>query len=109
MVKHVLSEIPSKEYMISDERKAELDAMYSPQAEVARLRAALDEALEVVKPINVLAQAVFHVDEDGREMNARRADDQGLYGFDRVELTYGHLRAARRFYEKHKGGGDEQR
>lgn len=38
MVKHVLSEIPAKEYIISDERKAELDAMYSPEVEIARLQ-----------------------------------------------------------------------
>jgi len=89
MVKHVLSEIPSKEYMISDERKAELDAMYSPQAEVARLRAALDEALEVVKPFGDRAVAWKH-NADSARVSVRLAD----------------LRAARRFYEKHKGGWD---
>jgi hypothetical protein len=52
--------------------------------EIVRLRAALDEALEVVKPFR---------DDAMQKGNFALAAEV----------------AARRFYEKHRGGGDEQR
>ncbi|PSJ60802.1 hypothetical protein [Pseudaminobacter soli (ex Li et al. 2025)] len=61
------------------------------EASEARVRE-LEAALE---PFAVIAGAVFRVDEDGREMNAGKPDDHAVWGFDRVGLRYGHLRAAR--------------
>jgi hypothetical protein len=63
-------------------------ALASTQEEIARLTLALE-------PLAAIAAAVFYIDEDGREMNSHRPDDLAVWGFDRVELTYGHLRAAR--------------
>jgi hypothetical protein len=57
--------------------------------EIERLRAALDEALEVVRPFSDRAEAWKH-NTDTARVSTRLAD----------------LRAARRFYEKHKGGRD---
>ena len=65
--------------------------------------ASLAEARKALEPFVVLAGSVFRVDEDGREMNEAKRDDQAVWGHDRVEITYGHLRAARR---AHKGGAD---
>jgi hypothetical protein len=57
--------------------------------EIECLRAAPDEALEVMKPFGDRAVAWKH-NADSARVSVRLAD----------------LRAARRFYEKHKGGGD---
>ena len=62
---------------------------------IAQLEARLAEAEKVIKPFCALAAEVFR-----EGMNSRRKDDDGLWGFDRVTLTYGHLRAARDWLEK---------
>jgi hypothetical protein len=61
--------------------------------EIARLRAALDEALEVVKPFAKEAENISKSHLDGHV-----TDDNTMF------VAVGHLRGARRFYEKHKGG-----
>lgn len=52
-------------------------------------------AREVIEPFKKLADELFRTDDDGFEMNSRRSDNDSVWGFDRVELRYGHLRAAR--------------
>jgi hypothetical protein len=62
--------------------------------------ALLEEARRVIEPFQRLAASVFRVDEDGREMNATKADDRPLWGFDNTNITYGDLRAVRSFLSK---------
>lgn len=63
------------------------------RAESAEARVVeMEKALE---PLQHLANAVFYVDDDGREMNAGKPDDATVWGFDSATLTYGDLRAAR--------------
>lgn len=72
------------------------------EAELARLRAARDEALEVVKPLVDAADAndeAGHDDPDEDRIWIVQA-----YGCQIADLTIADLRAARRFYEKHRGG-----
>jgi len=61
---------------------------------VSELERALEEAEKVIAPFFALATAVFR-----EGMNSWREGDAGLWGFDRVTLTYGHLRAARKWME----------
>lgn len=62
--------------------------------------ALLEEARRVIEPFQRLAASVFRFDEDGREMNATKADDRPLWGFDNTNITYGDLRAVRSFLSK---------
>lgn len=69
---------------LTPERYADLLAA---EARVNELEAALE-------PFAKLADELFRI-EDGREMNASKRDDAGVWGFDRVTITYGDFRAAR--------------
>lgn len=69
--------------------------------QLAAKEAMLAKALEVTRPLNTLASAVFYVDEGGREMNSSKPDDYTLWGFDRAYITYGDLRAARAFLQEY--------
>jgi hypothetical protein len=64
----------------------------------------LAEARRLLKPFGDIAEAVFYND-GGREMNSHRSDDAAVWGFDRVELTYGHLRGVRRFLAQESNDG----
>ncbi len=64
----------------------------------------LEECRKVLRPLAALAGAGFYVDESGRELNATRPDDQPVWGFNRVELTYGHLRRCRAILTKLEAG-----
>jgi hypothetical protein len=55
----------------------------------------IKEVKAVMEPFGNLASAVFHVDEDGREMNFTKPDDRHLWGFDNAMISYGDLRAVR--------------
>lgn len=56
-------------------------------ADETRIEALVDRAGEALEPIGSIAGAVFRV-EDGREMNASKADDAAVWGFDEAELAY---------------------
>lgn len=80
---------------LSEEAAAHITAL---EAENARLR-------EALKPLKVIADAVFYFDGD-REMNASRANADNVWGFDNAYLTYGDLRAARAILSLAPQGGD---
>jgi hypothetical protein len=71
---------------------AKHSSRWKRRAEAAEARVKEMEA--ALEPFAKLADELFRID-DGREMNASKRDDAGVWGFDRVTITYGDFRAAR--------------
>lgn len=80
---------------MSKEPELEHHVLADLAARLAKAERALEEAERVVKPFRALAAAVFR-----EGMNSSRKDDVSLWGFDGVTITYGHLRAARKWMEE---------
>lgn len=82
-----------------DMRTEQLAGLCEVYREMESAEARAKQAEELLKPFADLAAAVFRVDDDGRQMNEFKPDDRTVWGFDKANLTYGHLRAVARFLE----------